>query len=84
MIKIKIFEEANLIFDKEAVTIKIKTLRGYMSVMEDYSPFIAILHNDLQTVVISNNSGTDELIEVKGGLLQVEKNEIILMTNGVN
>jgi F0F1-type ATP synthase, epsilon subunit (mitochondrial delta subunit) len=75
--KIKIFSSYKILYQGDIISITAPGYYGYFQVLKNHAPFISILSNGFLKLKFKSEKNT--VIQIKGGLLQVKQNMIIVI-----
>ncbi|MEG0274000.1 MAG: ATP synthase F1 subunit epsilon [Longicatena sp.] len=80
MIKIKIITPVGLYLEEEIESINVKTVEGYRTILPSHIPLVAMLDTCRCTLKIN---GTSHSYALAGGLLQINDNEMRILTDAI-
>ncbi len=73
MLKLKIVSPEKVVYDGEAESVVVPGLLGQFEILSNHAPIISSLTSG--TVVYTNQEGKQS-IQVRGGFVEVKKNEV--------
>ena len=79
--KIEIITPDKKIFDGDIKSVRVPGKKGSFQVLNDHAPIISTL--DTGPVIIVNQAGEETIIEISGGVIEVNANKIILLADSV-
>jgi F-type H+-transporting ATPase subunit epsilon len=79
--KIEIVTPDSKIYSGEIRSVRVPGTKGSFQVLNDHAPIISTL--DKGTVYISDDQGIEVRYEITGGVIEVNKNRIILLADSV-
>jgi F-type H+-transporting ATPase subunit epsilon len=79
--KIEIITPEARIFEGDIKSIKVPGKAGSFQVLKDHAPIISTLDNGPVTII--NQNGESIVYDVKGGVIEVKQNRIILLAESV-
>ncbi|MGX8852858.1 ATP synthase F1 subunit epsilon [Amedibacillus sp. YH-ame10] len=80
MIKIKIITPVGLYLEEEIESINVKTVEGYRTILPSHIPLVAMLDTCRCTLKIN---GASHSYALAGGLLQINDNEMRILTDAI-
>lgn len=75
---VEIINPDKLIFSGEASLVQLPGKDGSFEILNNHAPIIAILKMG-KVKIVDNNKNT-EFFEIKGGLIEVVKNKVLILT----
>jgi len=78
---IEILTPEKTVFEGEVRSIKVPGKMGEFQVLKDHAPLVSTLGRGI--ITLADNEGTLTLLEIEGGIVEVKKNKIILLVEGV-
>lgn len=78
--RLKITSPYGTFYDKDVQTVNVKTIDGYIGILENHIPLVAPL--EISTMMIRSVEGERELT-IAGGMLYVKKKETLIVTSAV-
>lgn len=75
MLKLKIVSPEKILYDGEATSVKVPGVLGAMEILQNHAPLISALTEG--KVAYTNADGTEE-IQVAGGFVEVQHNNVSL------
>lgn len=79
--KIEIITPDNRVYSGEIRSVRVPGRKGSFQVLKDHAPIISTL--DSGPVIISDDQGNEVRYEITGGVIEVKRNRIILLADGV-
>ena len=79
--KIDIITPGNKVYSGEILSVRVPGKKGSFQVLKDHAPIIATL--DKGQVIIVEENHNEISFEITGGVIEVRKNIIILLADGV-
>lgn len=79
--KIEIITPDSNIWSGEIRSVTVPGRKGSFQVLKDHAPIISTL--DAGTVTVADEQGGVQRFEITGGLIEVKRNRIILLADGV-
>ena len=79
--KIEIITPDKKIFDGEIKSIRVPGKKGSFQVLKDHAPIISTLEKG--SVIMVDQGGTETIYEIRGGVIEVKANKIILLADSV-
>jgi F-type H+-transporting ATPase subunit epsilon len=80
-IKFKIVVPEKVVFEKEVDQVTIPTETGQITILPNHLPLVSIVRAG--ELMIKDN-GTEEIMAVSGGFLEVKKNEVLVLTQSAD
>ncbi len=78
---IEIITPDSKIWSGDIRSVTVPGRKGSFQVLKDHAPIISTL--DAGTVTVADEQGSVQHFEITGGLIEVKKNRIILLADGV-
>lgn len=78
---IEILTPEKTVFEGEVRSIKVPGSKGEFQVLKDHAPVISTLGSG--RITIAGIGGNETIIEIDGGVIEVKKNKLILLVEGV-
>jgi len=78
---IEILTPEKTLFDGEVRSIKVPGNKGEFQVLKDHAPIVSTLGKGVLT--LSEPGGAITQFEIEGGIVEVKKNRIILLVEGL-
>ena len=75
MLKLRIVSPEQVVYDGDAVSVKVPGILGNFEILQNPAPIISALQ--VGKVVFTNSEGDHEL-DVNGGFVEVQKNKVSL------
>ena len=75
MLKLRIVSPEQVVYDGDAVSVKVPGILGNFEILQNHAPIISAL--PVGKVVFTNSEGDHEL-DVNGGFVEVQKNKVSL------
>ena len=75
MLKLRIVSPEQVVYDGDAVSVKVPGILGNFEILQNHAPIISDLQ--VRKVVFTNSEGDHEL-DVNGGFVEVQKNKVSL------
>ncbi|HWW37927.1 MULTISPECIES: ATP synthase F1 subunit epsilon [Pedobacter] len=69
------------IYEGEVTAVTVPGTMGSFQILKDHAPIISTLEDG--PVTIKSNKAEDEIFVIKGGVVEVLKNKIIVLAEGV-
>lgn len=69
------------IYEGEVTAVTVPGTMGSFQILKDHAPIISTLEDG--QVIIKSNKTDDEIFTIKGGVVEVLKNKIIVLAEGV-
>lgn len=69
------------IYEGEVTAVTVPGTMGSFQILKDHAPIISTLEDG--PVTIKSNKAQDEIFVIKGGVVEVLKNKIIVLAEGV-
>jgi F-type H+-transporting ATPase subunit epsilon len=69
------------IFEGDVTAVTVPGTMGSFQILKDHAPIISTLEDG--PVIIKSNKTDEEIIIIKGGVVEVLKNKIIVLAEGV-
>ena len=79
--KIEIITPDRKIYSGEIRSVRVPGRKGSFQVLKDHAPIISTL--DPGQVIIADEGGKEERFEITGGVIEVNRNRIILLADSV-
>ncbi len=79
--KIDIITPGNKVYSGEILSVRVPGKKGSFQVLKDHAPIISTL--DKGPVIIVEENHNEISFEITGGVIEVRKNIIILLADGV-
>jgi F-type H+-transporting ATPase subunit epsilon len=79
IVKLEVITPEKKIFDGEINSIKVPGSKGSFTVLKNHAPIISTLEKGIVTI-ITKSSKTEE-IKIVSGIIEVKKNNIILLAD---
>lgn len=79
--KIEIITPDKKIFEGDIRSVRVPGKKGSFQVLKDHAPIISTL--DKGPVIIVDNDGAQTTYEIKGGVIEVKANKIILLVDSI-
>jgi len=80
-VKIDIITPGNKVYSGEILSVRVPGKKGSFQVLKDHAPIISTL--DKGPVIIVEENHNEISFEITGGVIEVRKNIIILLADGV-
>jgi F-type H+-transporting ATPase subunit epsilon len=80
--KIEIITPDKKIFEGDVQSIRVPGKKGSFQVLKDHAPIISTLETG--PVIMVDLGGTEIRYEIKGGVIEVKMNKIILLADSVS
>jgi F-type H+-transporting ATPase subunit epsilon len=80
--KIEIITPDKKVFEGDAKSVRVPGKKGSFQVLKDHAPIISTL--EAGTVKIIDQENKEINIEIKGGVIEVKANKIILLADSVS
>jgi F-type H+-transporting ATPase subunit epsilon len=80
-VKIEIITPDSKVWSGEIRSVTVPGRKGSFQVLKDHAPIISTL--DAGTVTVADEQGSVQRFEITGGLIEVKRNRIILLADGV-
>lgn len=78
--RLKITSPYGTFYDKDVQTINVKTVDGYIGVLENHIPLVSPL--EISTMMIRTSEG-ERYVTLAGGMIYVKKKETLIVTPAV-
>jgi F-type H+-transporting ATPase subunit epsilon len=78
---VKIITPDQSVFEGEALSIKLPGSKGSFEVLKDHAPLISLL--DTGTLSFKTANGSETRYQIEGGVVEVRKNEVIVLAEAV-
>lgn len=75
MLKLRIVSPEKVVYDGDAVSVKVPGILGNFEILQNHAPIISALQ--VGKMMFTNNEGVHEL-DVHGGFVEVQKNKVSL------
>ena len=69
------------VFEGDVKSVQVPGAKGKFQMLDNHAPIISILVNG--QVKIKNTKGEEEIISVKGGVVEMMNNKVIILAEGV-
>lgn len=79
--KIEIITPDKKIFEGNITSVRVPGKKGSFQVLKDHAPIISTL--DSGPVIIKDENGSEIKYEIRGGVIEVKMNKIILLAESV-
>ena len=79
--KIEIITPDKKVFEGSIKSVRVPGKKGSFQVLKDHAPIISTLENG--SVIIQDYEGKETIFEIKGGVIEVKANTIILLADSV-
>ena len=79
--KIEIITPDKKVFEGEIKSVRVPGKKGSFQVLKDHAPIISTLDNG--PVVLLDYDGLETILEIRGGVIEVKANKIILLADSV-
>lgn len=80
--KVEIITPDHRVYEGDIKSIRVPGRKGSFQVLKDHAPIISTLENG--PVVIVDTEGQETVFEIKGGVIEVKMNRIIVLAESVN
>ena len=78
---LEILTPDNKVFEGEVTAVTVPGTMGSFQILKDHAPIISTLEDG--PVIIKKDKTTEETFIIKGGVVEVLKNKIIVLAEGV-
>jgi F-type H+-transporting ATPase subunit epsilon len=68
------------VFEGNVKLVKVPGTKGSFAILNNHAPLVSTLVTGVVKVILNNN--TISYIEIKGGVIEVNKNRITILTDG--
>lgn len=79
--KIEIITPDQKIFEGDIKSVRVPGKKGSFQVLNDHAPIVSTLENG--PVIVVDHAGKESRFEIKGGVIEVKMNRIILLAEAV-
>lgn len=80
--KIEIITPDRKVYEGNIKSVRVPGKKGSFQVLKDHAPIISTL--DTGQVIIVDNGNAEKIFEIKGGVIEVKANKIILLADSVS
>ena len=80
--KIEIITPDKKVYEGDIKSVRVPGKKGSFQVLKDHAPIISTL--DTGQVVIVDQENVEKIFEIKGGVIEVKANKIILLADSVS
>jgi F-type H+-transporting ATPase subunit epsilon len=77
--KIEIITPDRKVFDGEVKSVRVPGKKGSFQVLKDHAPIISTL--EAGPVIMVSPEGTETVLEITGGVIEIKANKIILLAD---
>jgi len=79
--KIEIITPDKKVFEGDVKSVRVPGKKGSFQVLKDHAPIISTLESG--QVIMVDQENTEKIFEIKGGVIEVKANKIILLADSV-
>jgi F-type H+-transporting ATPase subunit epsilon len=79
--KIEIITPDKKVYDGDIKSVRVPGKKGSFQVLKDHAPIISTLESG--KVIIVEQEGSEKIVEISGGVIEVKANKIILLADSV-
>jgi F-type H+-transporting ATPase subunit epsilon len=77
--RIEIITPDRRVFEGDIKSVRVPGRKGSFQVLKDHAPIVSTLESG--KVIIVDEEGTEKIIEIEGGVIEVKANRIILLAD---
>lgn len=81
MFHLQVLTPENIVFDEMVISFAAPGGIGYLGVLTNHAPLISLLKTG--TLTITDKNKTKQYFEIKGGFLEVNQNEAVLLVDEI-
>jgi F-type H+-transporting ATPase subunit epsilon len=80
--KIEIITPDRKVYEGDIKSVRVPGKKGSFQVLKDHAPIISTLESG--KVIIVDQENAEKIFEIKGGVIEVKSNKIILLADSVS